>query len=307
MYSVIKLLRPHQYIKNGFVLLGPLFAHQWSMQTLTGAALAFFAFCCMASAVYVLNDIMDVDADREHPIKCRRPLPSGKVSLSLAKSLLAGMVIGSILLSLTVSLWITLFVSIYFVMNILYSWRLKHIVILDVFIISAGFMLRILAGTVGLGIVPSAWLLLCGLMVTLFLGFSKRRAELLVLENSGANGNLTRKVLNDYSPAVLEQFITVTAACTILSFGLYTVSPQTIALQRRKRFYNSFYSKGRVAKNSSSSLLYLWIRLNFVAFSPRSLMRAGRVVEILKKGVLSGDAGGIVSAGFRAIQQMLAI
>lgn len=230
MYSVIKLLRPHQYIKNGFVLLGPLFAHQWSTQTLTEAALAFFAFCCMASAVYILNDIMDIDADREHPIKCNRPLPSGEVSLPLAKLLLLGMVIGSILLSLAVSLWVTLFVSIYFVMNILYSWRLKHVVILDVFIISAGFMLRILSGTVGLGIAPSAWLLLCGLMVTLFLGFSKRRAELLMLENSDGSSNLTRKVLDDYSPAVLEQFISVTAACTVLSFGLYTMSPQTIAL-----------------------------------------------------------------------------
>lgn len=230
MYSIIKLLRPHQYIKNGFVLLGPLFAHQWSSQTLTEAVLAFFAFCCMASAVYILNDIMDIDADREHPVKCHRPLPSGQVPLSLAKFLLIGMLCASLVLSLAVSLWATLFVSIYFVMNILYSWRLKHVVILDVFIISTGFMLRILVGTVGLGIAPSVWLLLCGLMVTLFLGFSKRRAELLMLESSGGSSNLTRKVLDDYSPALLEQFISVTAACTILSFGLYTVSPQTIAL-----------------------------------------------------------------------------
>ena len=230
MYSIIKLLRPHQYIKNGFVLLGPLFAHQWSSQTLTEAVLAFFAFCCMASAVYILNDIMDIDADREHPVKCHRPLPSGQVPLPLAKFLLIGMLCASLVLSLAVSLWATLFVSIYFVMNILYSWRLKHVVILDVFIISTGFMLRILVGTVGLGIAPSVWLLLCGLMVTLFLGFSKRRAELLMLESSGGSSNLTRKVLDDYSPALLEQFISVTAACTILSFGLYTVSPQTIAL-----------------------------------------------------------------------------
>lgn len=230
MYTVIRLLRPHQYIKNGFVLLGPLFAHQWVSQTLMDAVLAFFAFCCMASAVYILNDIIDIDADREHPVKCHRPLPSGQVSLTLAKFLLLGLVIGSVLLSLAVSLWVTVFVLIYFVMNIFYSWRLKHVVILDVFIISAGFMLRILAGTLGLGIAPSAWLLLCGLMVTLFLGFSKRRAELRMLENSAGSANLTRKVLDDYSPAMLEQFISVTAACTILSFGLYTVSPQTIAL-----------------------------------------------------------------------------
>lgn len=230
MIHIIKLLRPHQYIKNGFVFLGPLFGHQWSILTITQATLAFIAFCLMSSAVYVLNDIVDIHADKEHPTKCKRPLPSGKVSIPLAKFLLVALVICSTILSYTVSLWVTLFVSIYFLMNILYSWKLKHIVILDVFIISAGFMLRILTGTVGLGIDPTAWLLLCGLMVTLFLGFSKRRAELLVLESSGADSNITRKVLDDYSPALLEQFIGITAACTILSFGLYTVSPQTIAL-----------------------------------------------------------------------------
>lgn len=230
MYSILKLLRPHQYIKNGFVLLGPLFAHQWSNLILTETALAFFAFCCMASAVYILNDIMDIEADREHPTKRYRPLPSGQVSLPSAKVLLVIMFTAAILLSLAVSLWVTLFISIYFAMNILYSWRLKHVVILDVFIISTGFMLRILTGTVGLGIDPSAWLLLCGLMVTLFLGFSKRRAELLMLETSNDSTNVTRKVLDDYSPALLEQLISVTAACTVLSYGLYTVSPQTIAL-----------------------------------------------------------------------------
>lgn len=230
MRSVIKLLRPHQYLKNGFVLIGPLFAHQWSWLTLSQAALAFLAFSCMASAVYVLNDIMDIDADREHPVKRLRPLPSKQLSLNFAKRLLAGLVVGSVLLSLLVSLWVTLFVSSYFLMNILYSWKLKQIVILDVFIISAGFMLRILAGTVGLGIEPSSWLLICGLMVTLFLGFAKRRAELLMLVPEGGNGTQARRVLDDYSPAMLEQFIAVTAACTIISYSLYTVSPQTIAI-----------------------------------------------------------------------------
>ncbi|WP_349611668.1 decaprenyl-phosphate phosphoribosyltransferase [Halomonas sp. H10-9-1] len=195
------------------------------------ALLAFLAFCCMASAVYVLNDIMDIEADRAHPIKCRRPLPSGAISLGTAKRLLAGLVVGSVVLSLLVSGWVTLFVAAYFVINIFYSWHLKHVVILDVFLISSGFMLRILAGTVGLGIAPSAWLLLCGLMVTLFLGFAKRRAELLMLEaTDGANNGLTRRVLDDYSPEMLEQFIAVTAACTIIAYGLYTVSPKTVAI-----------------------------------------------------------------------------
>ncbi|MFT0772869.1 decaprenyl-phosphate phosphoribosyltransferase [Psychrobacter aquimaris] len=230
MNDVIRLLRPHQYIKNNFVFLGPLFGHQWSVLTLTQATLTFIAFCFMASAVYILNDLMDIDADKKHPIKCSRPLPSGTVSLPSANFLLAVLIIAAVVTSYLVSFLVTLFVSAYFLMNVLYSWKLKHVVILDVFIISAGFMLRILTGTVGLSIEPTAWLLLCGLMVTLFLGFSKRRAELLVFQNCNTNSYLTRRVLDDYSPILLEQFIGITAACTILSFGLYTVSPQTIAL-----------------------------------------------------------------------------
>ena len=229
--SIIKLIRPHQYLKNGFVLLGPLFAYQWDIGTLTDAVLAFLAFCCMASAVYVLNDLIDIESDSAHPVKCQRPLPSGKVSLTTAKALLFVLIIGSIFLSVFVSEWVSLLVVAYFIVNIFYSWRLKHVVILDVFLISSGFMLRIFAGTIGLGITPSAWLLLCGLMVTLFLGFAKRRAELLMLEENGADNNgLTRRVLDDYSPQMLEQFIAVTAACTIIAYGLYTVSPQTVAL-----------------------------------------------------------------------------
>lgn len=227
----MKLLRPHQYVKNGFVLVGPLFAQQRDAATLANVGLAFTAFCLMASAVYILNDLIDVAADREHPIKRERPLPSGQISMAAARLLLGLLVVGAIVISMLVGLWVTFFVVCYFLMNIAYSWKLKHIVILDVFVISIGFMLRILVGTIGLAIAPSSWLLLCGMMVTLFLGFAKRRAELLMLEGvSIQNDNLTRKVLADYSPALLDQLITATATSTILTYGLYTVSPSTIAL-----------------------------------------------------------------------------
>jgi 4-hydroxybenzoate polyprenyltransferase len=190
----------------------------------------------MASAVYVLNDMLDIEADRAHPVKCHRPLASGELSMTTAKGLLGLLVVGSVLLSLLVSQWVTLCVLAYFTINIFYSWRLKHLVIIDVFLISAGFMLRILAGTVGLGIEPSPWLLLCGLMVTLFLGFAKRRAELLMLEaTEEANSALTRRVLDDYDPQMLEQFIAITAACTIIAYGLYTVAPQTVAIHGSNR------------------------------------------------------------------------
>lgn len=231
MIKIIRLLRPHQWIKNGFVLLGVVFSHQWDLATVSAALVAFAAFCAMASAVYVLNDILDVAADRQHPTKRHRPVASGAVAVPVAWVVFAVLAAGALLLAFAVGFWMPVLLGTYLVLNVAYSLHLKHVVILDVFIISAGFMLRILAGTLGLGITPSDWLLLCGLMLTLFLGFAKRRAELLMLESSGSfNRASTRRVLDDYSPAMLEQYIAVSAACTILSYGLYTVSDSTVAL-----------------------------------------------------------------------------
>lgn len=235
MSPILKLLRPYQYVKNGFVFLGPLFAHQWSKQTLLAAGMAFAAFCAMASAVYVLNDLQDIESDRAHPVKKQRPLPSGQVSLPLAKGLLLCLMSFALMLGLCVSPGVAACLAAYLALNVVYSLRLKHVVVLDVFLISAGFMLRILAGTVGLAIAPSEWLLLCGLMVTLFLGFAKRRAELLLLEaQSSGQEARTRRVLDDYNPQLLEQYLSITAACTILSYGLYTVSPQTLTVHGTK-------------------------------------------------------------------------
>lgn len=231
IYYFLKLLRPHQYVKNCFVFLGLLFGHKWDYVTLEQSLIVFLAFCCMASAVYILNDLIDLEADLKHPIKCRRPLPAGLISITLAKISFVLLALFSVILAFYLNYLVLIFIVSYLLINVFYSLHLKHIVIVDVFIISLGFMLRILAGTVGLGIQPSAWLLLCGLMVTLFLGFAKRLAELMVL-NVGEQSSavLTRRVLDDYSPQMLEQFISVTAACTIITYGLYTVSPQTQSL-----------------------------------------------------------------------------
>ncbi|WP_018936110.1 decaprenyl-phosphate phosphoribosyltransferase [Thioalkalivibrio sp. ALJ24] len=243
IHSLVKLLRPHQYIKNGFVFLGPVFAHAWEGETLLAATLAFLAFCAMASAVYVLNDILDVEADRRHPTKRHRPLASGAIGIPAARVILSVLVVLALALGLLVSAWVTGLLAGYLVLNIAYSVALKHVVILDVFSIAGGFMLRILAGTLGLGIEPSQWLLLCGLMLTLFLGFAKRRSELEgaaatagpipatdpAAESPESRGD-TRRVLDDYSTALLDQFIAISAACTVIAYGLYTVSPEVIAL-----------------------------------------------------------------------------
>lgn len=225
-----RLCRPHQYIKNFFVFAGPIFYNVREYNLLLKDFLAFVAFSAMASAIYVLNDIIDVNADRQHPVKCNRPIASGKVSVRAAIILAVSLVVIALGLGLTIGLWALAFLVLYMVINIGYSLRWKHIPVIDVFLISSGFMLRILIGTVGLGIHATSWILLCGLMLTLFLGFAKRRAELLALENSNdVNPASIRRVLDDYSPEMIEQFTAISAACTIICYSLYTVSPETVA------------------------------------------------------------------------------
>ncbi len=186
----------------------------------------------MASTVYILNDIGDIESDRKHKTKKNRPLASGAISKKTAYVVAIILVVLSILLSSIVSILSLVLVISYLIINIFYTLYLKRVVIIDVFIISFGFMLRILAGTVGLGIEPSEWLLLCGLMLTLFLGFCKRWSELntmspMIIQDGSS---ITRAVLKDYKLETLDQFISITAAAVIISYGLYTVSDKTIEI-----------------------------------------------------------------------------
>ena len=225
--AMLRLLRPHQWLKNGFVFIGLLFGHAWhNVPTVQAVLLAALAFCFTSSAIYVVNDLADREADRLHPKKRTRPLAAGTVSpfAGVVLALLcAGLGLGLAWVAAPAVLWIVLG---YAVLNLAYSWRLKHVVILDVFIIAAGFMLRILAGTVGVGIPPSSWLLLTGLLVTLFLGFAKRRSEMAVMEHTG---EAARKVLHNYSLPMLDLMIGVCAAGVVMAYSLYTMSPETVA------------------------------------------------------------------------------
>lgn len=226
----LRLLRPHQWLKNAFVLVGLLFGHAWNdPQLLLKALAATAAFCLLSSSVYIFNDLMDREQDRLHPQKRHRPLASGTISVPFALGLLVACLAFAMDMIFRVvgqAHWV--FFA-YLCVNIAYTLKLKHVVILDVFLISAGFMLRLLAGTLALGIPPSQWLLLCGLMLTLFLGFSKRRAELNAMHtDEGARAH--RRVLEQYSPHLLDQLITIAVACTVLSYSLYTVDEDTVAL-----------------------------------------------------------------------------
>lgn len=226
----MRLLRPRHWVKNGFVFLGILFANAWREPGMwQRVVLAAVAFSLVASGVYALNDIFDREPDRAHATKRKRPVAAGMISapaviLVIVMTWTAGLILGYF-----VSSKVALILVGYALINIAYSVGMKNVVLLDVFIIAAGFMLRILAGTAGVGIHPSQWLLLCGLMVALFLGFSKRRAELYT---SDAEGTPSRPVLQLYQPVLLDKMIVITATGVILTYSLYTTSPQTIQVHR---------------------------------------------------------------------------
>jgi 4-hydroxybenzoate polyprenyltransferase len=227
-FELLRLMRPYQWVKNTFVFTGLLFGHAWRDPHLVEQVMMIFiAFCLVSSAIYTLNDIVDLEQDRHHPKKSRRPLASGAVSISAALMLAA--LLGTLGLSLAyfAAPMVLMIMLGYALMNIAYSLRFKHVVILDVFMIATGFMLRILAGTLGVGIPPSQWLLLCGLMMTLFLGFTKRRAEIIALTD---DKTAHRKVLEHYSPVLLDKMIGITAAGLIMSYSLYTMNADTIRI-----------------------------------------------------------------------------
>jgi len=226
--DLIRLMRPHQWVKNAFVFVGLLFGQAWTDPPLaTAAMLAAAAFCLLSSAIYVVNDYADRERDRAHPKKRHRPLASGRVSEGVALALAAGLAAAGSATALAAGQMVAVVVGAYAVMNLAYSFALKNVVILDVFIIAAGFLLRILAGTLGIGIEPSQWLLVCGLFLTLFLGFTKRRAELLSLAGDSL---IHRKALLHYNAALLDKFISICAAGAILSYSLYTMSPDTVRI-----------------------------------------------------------------------------
>jgi len=224
---LFRTLRPHQWVKSAFVFVGVIFSHRrGEIDLILRATLAATAFAAVASATYVLNDIADVEKDKLHPEKRRRTLAAGQVTVGWAQSVGALALVSGLALGAWVSREVLAILVLYVAINISYTYGLRDVVILDVFVIAAGFMLRILAGTVGVGITPSDWLLQCGLMITLFLGFAKRRAELGVFSDGAEAAH--RKVLGYYTPALLDKFIGITAAGVIMTYSLYTTDADTV-------------------------------------------------------------------------------
>jgi 4-hydroxybenzoate polyprenyltransferase len=244
LFKFLRLIRVHQWIKNVFVFVPELFSlHLFDKDYFETTLLAFLVFCLASSAIYVINDLVDIESDRAHPVKKDRPLPSGAISQT------AAMITASILLILV--FWLMMYFNTEFillvvafvVLNVLYSFWLKNLVLLDIFSIAAGFMIRVLAGAFVIQVPISSWLLLTTMFISLFLGVMKRRSELVLVtenlrqktDNADQAGSQSRKVLAQYSLNFADQMATIAATGVIVCYALYTVAPRTVTIFQTER------------------------------------------------------------------------
>ncbi len=223
----VRALRPRQWVKNVFVFAALVFARKLTEPDAVLQSLQVFAaFCLAASSIYLVNDVADYERDRVHPKKRLRPIASGVVARRTA--VLMGLVLAPLGLGLAFSLNTRtgVVLSVYAMMNLAYSFRLKHIVLLDVFVIAFGFLLRVVAGAFAIAVGVSPWLLICTFFVALFLAFCKRRHELVSLGEDAAahRGNLA-----SYSTVYIDKMISSLAAMTVMSYALYTIDARVMA------------------------------------------------------------------------------
>jgi len=219
-------IRMKHWIKNLFVFAPLLFSMRlFETALITESFLAFVSFCLLASSVYLLNDIYDYEKDKDHPVKRFRPIASGRLKISHARWMTALFLTLGMAIALAVNPEFTVIAVLYFTLNILYSSYLKKQVILDVLALSLFYVIRVAAGGYAIGVHVSNWLLVCTLLLALFLGFGKRRHELVLLKDDAQNH---RSILSEYSPYFLDQMIAVVTSSTLVAYSLYTMSQETI-------------------------------------------------------------------------------
>ncbi len=233
-YLLIQL-RPQQWVKNGVVLAGVIFSGNiTNPDMLITALLAAAVFCMISSTIYIINDLVDIKADRYHPQKARRPLASGKIKPPAAITTALVLGLGSLTASYFLG-WKFFLVAIsYVALNLLYSFFIKHIVLIDVMSIALGFVLRALAGAVVIGVEFSGWLLVSSFLLALFLGFGKRRYE---LEHRDGGGGDHRRILRKYSGYLLDQLIGVVTPAVVVCYMIYVISPDVQAKLGTKYLY----------------------------------------------------------------------
>ena len=218
-----RVLRPRQWVKNVFVLAPLVFAQElYDRQAVLTASLAFALFCVLSSSVYVLNDLVDAESDRQHPDKRFRPIAAGQLSRGTAAVMALVLALAGLAGAFTLGPAFASVAAGYLVLNLAYSFFLKRVVIVDVMAVAAGFILRAWAGAVALDVALSRWLVLCTGLLALFLGFVKRRQELVARDLDGGEG---RAILREYSADFLDQMISVVTASTVVAYSLYAFDP----------------------------------------------------------------------------------
>ncbi len=225
--ALLKTMRPRQWSKNVFVFAALVFDKQlFHVSAFLHTLAGFFLFCLISSSVYIFNDIVDIEADRQHPTKKNRPLPSGKLSVGAAWVAGIALVVITLILSYLMDPEFSLVVAIYFLLNLAYTRWLKHIPILDVLVLATGFVLRVEGGVTLIDVQRfSPWLYVVMTLLALYLGFGKRRAELgLLAKDAGTH----RKVLEGYTIPLLDQYIMIVSGTTIVAYSLYTFSAPNV-------------------------------------------------------------------------------
>ena len=221
--ALVRSLRPQEWVKNVFLFAALVFSQRLSdLSAVQTVLLAFVVFCGLSSAVYLLNDILDRESDRLHPVKRLRPIAAGELPVRIAGTAALLLALGALAASLALGVAFAAVACTYLLINLAYSLVLKHVVILDVMLVAGGFLLRAWAGAVVIGVAMSHWLVLCTGLIALFLGFVKRRQEIAFLGDAAAQ----RPILREYSLPFLDHLIAIVTASTILAYSLYALSDE---------------------------------------------------------------------------------
>jgi len=233
--DVLKQIRCHQWVKNSFLFIPAFFAGAiFDLQNIFLLALGFFAFSMGASTIYVINDLRDVEKDRQHPKKKFRPIASGRISVTAARLLLLITLSMAIIISLFLPYKFGIVLAIYVLMNFAYCFKLKHIAFLDIIIISTGFLLRVLAGGFIVQVPITSWLVLIVFLLSLFLAFAKRRDDVMLYEKEGKE---MRRCISGYNLLFVDASMAVLMAITIVCYIMYTISPEVILRMGTEHLY----------------------------------------------------------------------
>ncbi|AKN29488.1 phosphoribose diphosphate:decaprenyl-phosphate phosphoribosyltransferase [Clostridium carboxidivorans P7] len=221
--AIVKLLRPKQWIKNFFIFAAIVFSGNFfNTHILYANVLTFILFCFTSSSIYVLNDIVDIEKDRCHPDKKNRPLPSGRVSKKQAIILDFFIVCAVLFFSyMYLSIKVSAILISYMLINVAYCFKLKNIVIIDVMVITFGFVLRVESGSLATGVQVSSWLFLCTILLSLFLALNKRKSEIITLKDKSGSH---RKILEEYSVGMIDKMLTIVTPSILMAYCLYTFS-----------------------------------------------------------------------------------